>query len=282
MNERYVFTIATGRCGQATLTELVRRFVPAAFPAFEEPHAHVRLPGRLGVWERRFRRRFIETDTLLGRGRVFEAYVRGDDAFIEQVAARRIAMARRWLAESGKSVYFDISKFFARGLHIGFMRLVPRFGLVLLVRDPIENMRSYLNREKNFHKDNPPTDAPRNALRLDPNGLDKGELYLWAWCEAYLRFCEVCESKQVAHSVVLRTTDLSRPDVVTEAFRTLDLDPIPVTPMPPRNTNAEAGRGVTRPSAEDIRLFERFVSRLPPAILDRIDYLKDYRPRAVA
>jgi hypothetical protein len=46
MIERYIITVATGRCGHATLAELVRRHVPAAFPVFEEPHARLRLRRR--------------------------------------------------------------------------------------------------------------------------------------------------------------------------------------------------------------------------------------------
>src|SRR5581483_5102959 len=185
MAERFIFTVATGRCGQASFAEWVNRHVPAAYAAFEEPHARTRLPGALGDLERHFRRRFVETDELLGRGKVLDAFVRGDDAYIERVAAKRIAMAERWLAAAGKSIYVDVSKFYARGLHIGFARLVPRFGLVILLRDPIANMRSFLNRDKNFWKDNAPSDAARNQLRLDPSSLGKGELYLWAWCEMY-------------------------------------------------------------------------------------------------
>lgn len=282
MEERFIFTVGTGRCGQATLAELVARHVPSAFAAFEEPHARVFLPGRLGVLERRFRRRFVETDTLLGRGRTLDAYAKGDDAFIARVAARRLAMARRWLARERKTVYFDISRFFARTLHVGFTRLVPRFGLVLLVRDPVANMRSYLNRDKNFWKDSAPTDAPHNLLRLDPASLEKGELYLWAWFEAYLRFQALRESGQASHAVVIRTPDLSRPDAVAAAFGALALEHLPIAATPARNTNAEIGRGATRVGAEDVRLFERFLGRVPPAQLDRIDYLKTYRPRAAA
>lgn len=282
MAERFIFTVATGRCGQATLTELVRRHVPSAHAAFEEPHARAWLPGALGDLERHFRRRFVETDELLGRGRVLTAYVAGDDAYIETVAARRIAMARRHLARAGKQVYFDVSKFFARGLHLGFQRLVPRFGLVLLVRDPLANMRSFLNRDKNFFKDNPPIEAQRNLLRLDSAKLEKGELYLWAWCEMYLRYLALRDSGQASHAVELPTGDLDAPARIAAIFRRLDLEHTPVEALAPRNTNAEVGRGATIVTAGDVRTFERFVNRLPRAVLDRIEYLKSYRPRAAA
>ena len=282
MTERFIFTVATGRCGQATLTEWINRHVPEAYAAFEEPHARTRLPGPLGDLERHLRRRFVETDELLGRGRVLEAFVSGDDAYIERVAAKRIAMAERWCARVGKSVYVDISKFFARGLHIGFARRVPRFGLVILLRDPVANMRSFLNRDKNFRKDNPPTDAARNHLRLDPATLGKGELYLWAWCEMYLRYLALRDSGQATHAVEIPTHDLDHPERVAAIFRALELAHAPLAHVPARNTNAEAGRGATIVTAEDVRVFERFMNRLPAGVIDRLDYLKTYRPRAAA
>jgi hypothetical protein len=282
MAERFIFTVATGRCGQATFTEWVNRHVPEAYAAFEQPHAKTRLPGALGDLERHFRRRFVETDELLGRGRVLDAFVAGDDAYLERVAAKRIEMARRWCAAAGKSIYVDVSKFFARGLHIGFARHLPRFGLVILLRDPVANMRSFLNRDKNFWKDNPPTDAARNLLRLDPKTLDKGELYLWAWCEMYLRYLALRDSGQVTHAVEVPTRDLDHPERVAAIFRALGLAHTPLTHVPAMNTNAEAGRGATTVMDEDVRVFDRFMNRLPGDVLGRLDYLRTYRPRAAA
>jgi len=282
MDERFIFTVATGRCGQASFAEWIHRHVPGAFAAFEEPHARTRLPGVLGDIERQFRRRFVETDELLGRGRVLKAFMSGDDDYIERVAAKRIAMARRWCARAGKSVYIDVSKFFARGLHIGFARVVPRFDLVILVRDPVENMRSFLNRDKNFWKDNPNTDAPRNHLRLDPATLEKGELYLWAWCEMYLRYLALRDSGQVEHAIEVPTQDLSHPERVSAVFSALDLAHTPLVSVPAKNTNAEVGRGATIVTAEDVSVFERFMNRLPADVIGRLDYLKTNRPRAAA
>ncbi len=280
MIERFIFTVATGRCGQASFTEWVNKHVPAAYAAFEEPHARPRLPGALGDLERHFRRRFVETDELLGRGRVLDAFVANDDAYIERVAAKRIALAERWCA--GKSIYVDVSKFFARGLHVGFARRVPKFGLVILLRDPVANMRSFLNRDKNFWKDNAPSDAARNRLRLDPKSLGKGELYLWAWCEMYLRYLALRDSGQATHAVEVPTHELDHPERVAAIFKALELAHTPLTQVGVRNTNAEAGRGATVVTAEDVRVFERFMNRLPAAVVDRLGYLKSYRPRAAA
>jgi hypothetical protein len=282
MIERFIFTVSTGRCGEASFSEWVERHVPAAYAAFEEPHARTVLPGVLGDAERHFRRRFVETDELLGRGRVLDAFAAGDDAYLERIAAKRIEMAERRCARAGKSIYVDVSKFFARGLHIGFARRLKQFGLVILLRDPLENMRSYLNREKKFWKDNAPADAARNHIRLDAKALGKGELYLWAWCEMYLRYQALRDSGQVTHAAEIATLDLNHPDRMAATFRALGLAHTPLTAVPPRNTNLEAGRAATLVTAEDIATFERFMNRLPAGVVDRLGYLKTYRPRAAA
>ncbi|MBM3584952.1 MAG: hypothetical protein FJX36_11180 [Alphaproteobacteria bacterium] len=280
--ERFIFTVASGRCGQASFTEWINCHVPDAHAAFEEPHARVRLPGFLGDVERRVRRQFVETDELLGRGRVLAAYARGDDGYLARVAAKRVAMAGRWCAAANKSIYVDVSKYYARGLHAGFSRVVPRFGLAILLRDPVANMRSFLNRGKDFFKDNARPDAPRNCLRMTDPDLAKGELYLWAWCEMYLRYLQLRHSGQVTHVAEIPTRDLDNAGRMAEHFRALDLPHRPLVRVPVRNTNLEAGRGATAVSAEDLRLFERFMNRLPASALDSLSVLRTYAPQVAA
>ena len=79
---------------------------------------------------------------------------------------------------------------------------------VRLLRDPVLNMRSFLNRNKTFYLDNTRPDAPNNRLCLDPADLSRGELYLWAWCETYLRFDALVEEFAIAPAVEIRTEDL--------------------------------------------------------------------------
>jgi hypothetical protein len=282
MDERFIFTVSTGRCGEASLSNLINRDVRGAYAAFEEPHVSPKLPGLLGDLERHFRRRFVETDELLGRGRVLRAFAEGDDAFIERVVARRLAQIRRQLGRCGKHIFFDVSKFFVRGLHVGYQRLLPRFALVLLVRDPIVNMRSYLNRDKTFFKDSAPADAPRNELRLDPAGLEKGELYLWAWFETYLRFLTLRGLSKVEGAVEIRTDDLNCVAAMSRHFKALGLDCAQLHPANVLNSNVEIGRPATAVTPADIALFERFVSRLPSPQLGRIAYLNSYRPKPTA
>ncbi len=275
----HYFTVVAGRSGQSTLTEILRRYVPSCYPAFEAPSPALLLPGRLGQLEHRFRRRFVETNELLGRGKVLEAFERGDDDYLEQIAKKRLDMVRRDLRRHGASIYFDVSKFFARGLHKGFRRLLPQIGLLRLVRDPVANMRSFLNRGKNFRLDNSLPEAAFNILRLDSHDMVPGELYLWAWCELYLRFDRMIEEGGVARWAELRTEYLDDPAQVESALRALGLDFLPVHPVGHLNTNAGQGFRETRLDADSLAIFERFMSRLPAGWLERMPYFDGYDPR---
>lgn len=274
---RYIFTATAGRSGQASLTHMVAAHVPRSLPLFEEPQVNPVLPHVLGDLERRLRRRFRETHELLGRGDVLRAFAEGDAAALDRHAARR----HRWLARSAArrdaDVVFDVSKYFARGMHRALARRIPDFALVLLVRDPILNMRSFLNRGKNFYLDNNRPDCPHNALVLETDSLAPGEFYLWAWCEIALRFAALREEFDPA-AVTIRTKDLDDADAMTRHFAALRLDHTPIVVEPPRNTNAALGHGTTVVEAADIEVFERFRDRLPSAALERIAYLNEYDP----
>jgi len=278
MAKQYIFTVTAGRSGQNSLAALLNAHVPGCHAAFEEPHAKVRLKGALGDVERRFRRRFFETHELLGRGRVLTAFQDGDEAYLDRIAAKRLGMAEQLEG----SIYVDVSKYFARGLHNAFARAVKDFGLIRLVRDPILNMRSFLNRGKGFYLDNSAPDAPRNLLLLDPSTMSKGELYLWAWCEVYLRFDRLVDEFEVSRAVEIRTEDLNDGGNVTRHFRSLGLDHSEIRVLPPRNTNRDQGRGDTIVKREDIETMERFLDRLPGGVRDQIAYFSGYEPARAA
>lgn len=274
----HIFTVVAGRSGQATLTEILQRHVPGCFPAFEAPSLNLRLSGKLGQWEHRFRRRFVETHELLGRGKVLDAFERGDTEYLEKIARKRLRMIRRDLVRIGAHTYFDVSKFFARGLHVGFCRALPKIGLLRLVRDPVANMRSFLNRSKNFRLDNSLPDAQSNILRLDSRDMLPGELYLWAWCEIYMRFDRMIDGGGVACSAEIRTEQLNDPVHVETALRNLGLDFTPVIPVGHLNTNISLGFRETRIDDDAVATFERFMTRLPGGVLDQIPYLSGYSP----
>ena len=82
--------------------------------------------------------------------------------------------------------------------------------MIQLVRDPIENMRSFLNRNKNFFLDNSSPGCQHNELVLDPKKLSKGQCYLHAWCECYLRAEKFCANQQL-DLLTIKTGDLQNP-----------------------------------------------------------------------
>jgi len=236
------------------------------------------LPKPLDVLERRFRRRFIETHELLGRGKVLTAFDRGDEAYLDHIVALRLRMINRKLMKSQASIHIDISKYFARGLHRAFARALPGLSLIRLLRDPVLNMRSYLNRNKNFLLDNNLPDAQSNILRFNSVNMEKGELYLWAWCEMYLRFDRLVEEFKIERAVEIRTEHLTDAARMNAALDALGLPHTPVVPAAPVNTNAEHGYGRTRILQGDLDLFERFLKRLPADVRRRITYFETYQP----
>ena len=183
---RYIFTVTAGRSGQNTLTKIIENNVKNSCAAFEEPRINYFFKGKFSNVERMFRRRFVETHELLGRGKVLTAFENGDFEYIENIAKKKVSLINNMMGNN--NVYVDVSKYFARGLHMGFQKVLPTFSLIHLVRDPILNMRSFLNRNKNFYLDNNSPSVQSNLLRLDPKNMEKSDLYLWAWCEMALRY----------------------------------------------------------------------------------------------
>lgn len=278
---RHIFTATAGRSGQNFLSDLLRRHVPGALVLFEEPQVRPILPRPLDSYERIIRRRFVETHELLGRGRVLEAFVMGDDAALDRLGARRLTWIGRRVAQAKAHTYIDVSKYFIRGLHRPITRTIPGATLIRLVRDPIRNMRSFLNRGKDIYLDNNRPDATANQLVLDPTNLSRGELYLWAWCEVYLRAQALHDDGHVSKLIDIRTEDLTDVTAMARHLEALDLVHTPLTAGGPRNDNAAQGFGATIVAAEDIATFERFIDRLPSEAMRRIGYFSGYQPRRI-
>jgi hypothetical protein len=280
--ERWIFTVSPGRSGQGSLAAFLSAHVESAYVAFEEPQVRPHLPGTLGDLERHFRRRFVETDEMLGRGRVLAADASNDQAYIDRVVAQRLRIIARQAERAGTRVYIDVNSHFVRGLCWGFARALPRFSLIRLLRDPLLVMRSYLNRGKSFAKEHVSPNAPHNLLRLDPDGMVPGELYLWAWCESYLRFERLAELAGVEAAVELRTEMLSEAVAMDRFMDSLGLAHAPARPLASRNTNLCQGYGATRVTGMDVQVLVRFLDRLPSATRARLRYFDGYAPPAVA
>jgi hypothetical protein len=279
---RYIFTVCTGRCGQSSFANLLEASVPDCRVAFEAPHFETYFEGRAGSWERRIRRRFFETHELLGRGRVLPAFDQGNDEYLKRIVKKRLSLIERDMTASDTSTYFDVSKYFARGLHIGFGHYLQSYSLVLLVRDPVLNMRSFLNRDKDFYLDNTRPDAPRNILKMEASSLSKGELYLWSWCEMYLRYLDLAARDSVKSSVIVKTSNLQDADYLAGVLEQLALPHNEIVTSAPTNTNLDRGIKATRASEEDLSIFYGFLDKLPEDVLQKISYFDDYVPGLTA
>jgi hypothetical protein len=279
MKRRYIFTVVAGRSGQAYLSDVFKRYVPNCYPAFEEPQINRIFKGRMGAAEQRLRRKYFETHELLGRGKVLTAFEENDFAYIEKIAMKRIQSIDRILMQTSSSLYVDVSKFFARGLHQGFIAILPKLSLIRLLRDPVANMRSFLNRDKNFFLDNNSPESFSNMLRLDSNNMEKGELYLWIWCELYLRFNQMVKSSKVVKHIDIRTERLDDTSYLDKVLDSLEVDHRPIEKGVHLNTNACKGFGETKVTEEDIETFDRFLNRLPKDIRTQLSYFDDYDPK---
>jgi len=278
MKRRYIFTVVAGRSGQAFLTHVFRSHVPNCYPAFEEPQVNNVLKGFLGNFEHRFRRKYVETNELLGRGKVLIAYEEGDTEYIEKIASKRIQSINKIMDKTDSNLYVDVSKFFARGLHKGFLEILPEISLILLVRDPITNMRSFLNRKKNFYLDNNRPESGSNLLRLDSTDMEKGELYLWIWCELYLRFNQMVNSKKVARHIEIRTERLDENSYLEDALDKLEVEHSTIEKHSHLNMNVSKGFGETKVTEADFATFKRFMNRLPNDTRSQLTYFNDYEP----
>ncbi len=273
---RFIYTVTPGRSGQASLSDLVARCCRNVTPAFEEPQARVRLSGRLGDIERRFRRRFFETHELLGRGDVLRAFAEKDEAALRRYAEARLAWMQGFAPKA--EVFFDISKFFIRGLHRHLVALTGKPKIVLLIRDPILNMRSFANRAKNFRLDNnSPADAV-NELPM-PADMPLTDLYFWAWTEGYLRGLRLAEEFGLDDPRRIFTRDLENAEAMTAHFHALGIGFERIETRGAINTNVSQGHGRTEVSPTDIEAFERWRDKVPAASWDRLDFMRGYDPR---
>ena len=113
---------------------------------------------------------------------------------------------------------------------------------------------------------------------MDCRDMCPGELYLWAWCEIYLRFDRMIEEGGVTHFAELRTEDLNDPQKIGACLANLGLTHRPIHTVGRLNTNVGQGLQETRVDDRARETFFRFISRVPGHILDRIKYFETYLP----
>ena len=170
--------------------------------------------------------------------------------------------------------YFDISKFYARGLYKGINNILDSFSIVFLVRDPLFNMKSFINRNKDFLKDNSLPSAKSNILKMDCSGFLKEEYYLWAWAEIYLRYKSISKLKKINKSIVLRTEDLDSQKKIESFLSRLNITYREIKEIKKTNTNYEIGNKNTVVNKHDLEILENFILKVPNKDKDLIKALE--------
>jgi hypothetical protein len=281
MKGRYIFAVYTGRAGGEQTTQFFQRNVIGAVARNEYPSYSPTLPSPFDQWQRKFHRNFIESDELLGRGKVIHAFVQNDKNYIEKIARRRWMMIQREMEKPGSEVFFDISKAISRGMHTVLDQFIPSYSVLFIVRDPIRNMRSFLNRGKNFLLDNNLPDDNCNELVMNSTNFHKGEFYLWMWCELHLRYQRILSSPNVAKTAILRTENMNNVESMKIVLDSLDLPYGKLSIELPTNTNIRSGYSPTLVTESDVRIFEKFIARVPDSVLQKVSYLDTYNPWSV-
>jgi len=270
---RYIFTITAGRSGQVSLTEVINRAAINCHAEVEYPEIKPFFKGVLTKYEYKLRRKFIETNELLGRGDVLTSFVKNDISYLADIAKKKKTLIDTLLGDESRA-YFDVGKHFSRGLHLGFDQILESYSLVLLVRDPMENILSFIRRNKNFYLDNNHPSDPVNCYVYIKDSYTPVELYAWIWVETYLRFLSMIKSDKVISYHVLHTQDLDKRAKIMELFEVLgikgDFHDFQAIRMNTSNTHD------AQLTNDEKKQFFSFVSNLPVQILNEIPIIKKY------
>ena len=270
---KYIFTVTAGRSGQVSLTETINKYSLNCHAEVEHPEIHTFFKGRLGKYEHNFRRKFIETNELLGRGKILTSFSNNNLSYIASIAKKKKSIFNGFL-EGESQIYFDVGKHFARGFHLGFEEILKSYSVVLLVRDPMENILSFIRRDKDFFRDNNhPSDA-MNQYVFIKDQYTSVDLYAWMWVETYLRFLSIKKSEKVNSYYVLHTEDLNKKEKIMDLFEVLEIKGN-FTDFKGVKMNTSNYNGSSLTDEERVQ-FLSFVSDLPLKILDEIPMLKKY------
>ncbi|PPR15606.1 MAG: hypothetical protein CFH33_01335 [Alphaproteobacteria bacterium MarineAlpha9_Bin3] len=276
MNNNYIFTITTGRSGQMTLYDILLKYSYNCHTEFESPTLYKNIfSGKLGILEKKFRRKFIDTNELLGRGKTLSAYENNDIQFINKIVTKKLISINRKLKKTNSDIYFDVSKHFVRSLYLGFDNLLENYSVVLLIRDPVLNMRSFLNRKKFFFLDNSSPHLKSNILVMDTSGWSDGEYYLWSWVETILRFKKISNFEKVKKSLIIKTEDLENSDTIAKILNKLEVPHKEIHDIKKLNTNISQGHGMTKINYDDYNVMKKFVSRLPSEKINELGSLAE-------
>ena len=289
-----IFTATLGRNGSQNLVDIFNRFGIDCFAEHEPPDLPLRQLGfrpffrkrgwfgpgsKLALLGRNWQRRLFAPDELVGRGEALRWVEEGNTAQLAQLANRRVRRLQR-IAARGYLHYLEAGPYFLRTYGHQVFERVPDLGIIKLTRDPLTNAKSFVNRQKDPWKTSLPPDRNGNILRLtDWQKLSEFQLYLHLWFETELKFADFVERHAVKKVFKLKTPDLSDPNRISAMFHYFGIDHRPLKDLRPSNTAQEHGKEATLVTAALVEEYHRFLALVPPALLDRIEFLRDYVPR---
>jgi hypothetical protein len=288
-----IFTASLGRSGTAHLVEVFNRFSTGCIAEHEPPDllgrqllakslfrplARFDHGQRITNFGRNFQRKYVITDELLGRGKALEWYDANDLKKLRALADKRLRRITSF-ARKGYEHYIEVSQFFIRTHCEATIERLPNLGVIKLTRDPLMAARSLANREKTMFANSLPPDRTSNVFRIEEwSGLSRFQLYLHLWLETELRYHDFVERHEITKRFELDTTDLNDAAVLARMFATFGIEHGEIDALPPSNTN----RVSTVVGAQDIVEYEALLNMAPPALIDRIGYLKNYSPPKAA
>ena len=292
-----IFTATLGRNGSQNLVDLFNRFGDGCVAEHEPPDLPLRQFGHLPFFRKRgwfgpnsrvaligrdFQRRYIVPDWQVGRGEALQWVERGDTAKLRGLAARKLRRIRRFESK-GYAHYLEAGPYFLRTYGHQIHELAPDLGLIKLTRDPLQNAKSFVNREKDISKTALAPDRPGNILRIKNwEKFSKLQMYIHLWLETELKFVAFVEQHAVLKVFEIKTQELSSANRVSEMFAYFGISHRPLPQLTPTNTAQEHGKRATRTTNQEVAEFKQLLEQVPPDLLDRIKYLNQYQPVANA
>ena len=272
-----IFTACTGRCGQNSLSKYFNIFGKACFAEVEPPDLIYKNHWPFGNHIRTIQRKWIVTHEDLGRGKALLWYDNDDNKKMFSLVKKRVHRVERIKKRKKADTYIELSKFFIRSYCDETFKQLPEMGVLLLRRNPITNARSFSNRSKDFALDGVMPYFKKTCFPIDVNMLSTFQLYLWQWVEIELRYQRFVEQTNIKKHKIFFTEDLNDPEKVRKLFKYFDIQEIkPIVPLKPVNTNISQGKKATVITRKDKEQFIRFIDMIPPNILDKVFYIKDF------
>lgn len=285
-----IFTATTGRAGSHNLVEVFNRFGKDCLAEHEPPQLLLQQLGqrpffrdrgwfgpqsRIARYGRDFQRKYVTTDEALGRGQALEWYDCGETDKLKALAARKLRRIERF-GRRGYRHYIESSQYFVRTHCHALAELAPGLAVIKLTREPLGTAKSLANREKALFVQSLPPDRPSNLFRVaDWRGLNAFQLYLHLWIETELRYTAFIERWEIERRFEIETHELLDAGRVDAMFEYFGIAHDEIGALTRTNANPVP----TRITEADVAEFYQVLELLPPALLERIEFLKGFDPR---